>query len=200
MPKVGGNGPSWVPDWSKGLPREPMTFGRFASGQSCTGGARIIDDSILEVVGVECGVISWIEDLTQREGHGTWDYWRRVSKEVLRFDEKFGDPSDPQLDDFVATLCGNRVREMYPSHIYWPTVSQCKRSLESAGGGGLRRSETGFDAFQNSVQDFTHGRRFFQGQGFVGFGAQSIAEGDVIAVLLGFDAPVVLRPKAGGTM
>ena len=179
MPKVGGNGPSWVPDWSKGLPREPMTFGRFASGQSCTGGARIIDDSILEVVGVECGVISWIEDLTQREGHGTWDYWRRVSKEVLRFDEKFGDPSDPQLDDFVATLCGNRVREMYPSHIYWPTVSQCKRSLESAGGGGLRRSETGFDAFQNSVQDFTHGRRFFQGQGFVGFGAQSIAEGMV---------------------
>jgi hypothetical protein len=156
-----------------------VTLSRFASIQSSTGGACIIDDSILEVVGVECGVTSWIEDLTQREGHGTWDYWRRVSKEVLRFDEKFDDSSDPQLDDFVATLCGNRVREMYPSHIYWPTVPQCKRSLESEGRGGLRRSETGFDAFQNSVQDFTHGWRFFQGQGFVGFGAQSIAEGMV---------------------
>jgi hypothetical protein len=154
-----------------------VTFGRFASIQSSTGGARIIDDSILEVVGVECGVTSWIEDLTQREGHGTWDYWRRVSKEVLRIDEKFHCSSDPQLDNFFATLCGNRVREMYPSHLYWPTVSQCKRSLESAGERGLRRIKTGFDAFQNSVQDFTHGRRFFEGQGFMGFGAQSIAEG-----------------------
>jgi hypothetical protein len=116
-----------------------VTLSRFASIQSSTGGACIIDDSILEVVGVECGVTSWIEDLTQREGHGTWDYWRRVSKEVLRFDEKFDDSNDPQLDDFVATLCGNRVREMYPSHIYWPTVPQCKRSLESEGRGGLRR-------------------------------------------------------------
>jgi hypothetical protein len=140
-----------------------VTLSRFASIQSSTGGACIIDDSILEVVGVECGVTSWIEDLTQREGHGTGDYWRRVSKEVLRFHENFHGLSDPQLDDFFATLCGNRVREMHSSHIYWPTVSQCKRSLESAGGGGLRRSKAGFDAFQNSVQDFTHGRRFFEG-------------------------------------
>jgi len=177
MPKGGCNGPSWVPNWSKALPREPMTFSRFASGQSCAGGARIIDDKILEVVGVHCGAISWVEESEQREGHGTWEYWRRISKEVIRFDEKFDESSDAQLDAFVATLCGNRVREMYPSHIYWPTVSQCRRTLDSADRGVLRRTETGFDAFQSSVQDFTHGRRLFKSQDYIGFGSQSIARG-----------------------
>ena len=52
MPKGGSKGPSWVPDWSKELPREPMTFGRFASGQSCTGGAKIVEDNFLEAIGV----------------------------------------------------------------------------------------------------------------------------------------------------
>ncbi|KAL1798187.1 hypothetical protein ACET3X_002224 [Alternaria dauci] len=59
-------------------------------------------------------------------------------------------------------------------------------------------NEKGFHGFQNSVQDFTQGRRFFKSQEYMGFGAQSIADGDIIAVLLGFDAPVILRPKASG--
>lgn len=82
-------------------------------------------------------------------------------KVLLQSDEKLVS-SDAQLDVFVATLCENRVREMYPSHIYWPTVSQCTRSLRSINEEGLRKGETGFDAFQSSVRDFPYGRRFFR--------------------------------------
>ena len=178
MPKGGSKGPSWVPDWSKELPREPMTFGRFASGQSCTGGAKIVGDNVLEAIGVHCGVISWVEEFEQREGHGTWECWRMVSKELLTVDERIGS-RDAQLDAFVATLCGNRVREMYPSHIYWPTVSQCRRTFELVDDGGLKRSETGFNAFQNSVQDFTPGRCLFKSRDYIGFGPQSAAKGKV---------------------
>ena len=101
-----------------------------------------------------------------------------VSKELLTVDERIGS-RDAQLDAFVATLCGNRVREMYPSHIYWPTVAQCRRTFELVEDGGLKRSETGFNAFQNSVQDFTPGRCLFKSRDYIGFGPQSAAKGKV---------------------
>ena len=62
-----------------------------------TGGAKIIGDDVLEAIGVHCGVISWVEGFEQWEGHGSWEYWRRVSKELLTADEKLGSRDDSSI-------------------------------------------------------------------------------------------------------
>ncbi|KAF1363555.1 HET-domain-containing protein [Lizonia empirigonia] len=188
--------PSWVPDWSRGLAREPMTFNRFASGESGTGGAYVVDGKVLEVLGVQCGVVTWVEDLDLRVGHGSWEYWRNLCKELQPCAGTHS-TDEAHLDAFVALLCGNRIREMYPSHIYWPTLAECRNTLLTSPDQEPNRSSPSFNTFQNSVHEFTHGRRLFKTPKHIGFAPPAAAKGDTLTVLLGFDAPALLRAQSG---
>jgi hypothetical protein len=64
--------PYWVPDWSTRLSHEPIIFGYFVLRQSSAAGVQIIDNELLEVFGIVCGVVDWKEITGSRADHGLW--------------------------------------------------------------------------------------------------------------------------------
>jgi hypothetical protein len=171
-----GELPTWVPDWSTKLSRDPMTFGRFALGQSGTGSAHVIDDEIIKVWGIVGGVVDWTEDLNTRADHEFWTYWRAMEKE-LGVRKKADAIGETCTDALASTLCGNRTREMYPAHIYWPTLADCWETLL-----GLRRqdydeADDEFNAYESSVCEFTNGRHLFGTNEHMGMGPSSTNRG-----------------------
>ncbi|KAF1961212.1 HET-domain-containing protein [Byssothecium circinans] len=167
------NQPSWVPNFLK-LPPLKRFISGFASGESGSGSTDHGDGLELTVFGVLCGQVQQRSIPAPMEGDivGTLRSW----KFDLRKDDL---EEEVQQMDFVMAMACGETKERLPGYEF-PSIQQYLESY---------REDVPMAA------DCVRGRSCFRSvEGHVGICSSASHEGDVIAVIIGFHWPIILRP------
>ncbi|KAK3324560.1 heterokaryon incompatibility protein-domain-containing protein [Cercophora scortea] len=194
--------PSWVPDLILPPPGLQSVRRQFSAGLSpCV--ARYVEPDILEVHGVQVGVVSAVEP---KISDNLW-----AGLEAVR-QWKFEDlnrayPGGGFLLEAVAwTLSGLRLEERYPWMPRIPDLDEwkdyCQTTLLLNDDEAESPQEKGRVSalYMSAVQSLLHWRTLFHtADGHVGLCPDGIQCGDIVTIMLGYDAPMVLREKADGT-
>jgi hypothetical protein len=104
-----------------------------------------------------------------------------------------GTTSDAFID---AILCAQRAELAPPHYGLCLNLEQC-RSILKSGEAGFESEDTKalVPLFSRVVRRWLRGRVLFKtGEGFLGLCPESAKPGDVVAVVLGVDSPLILRP------
>ncbi|KAK0644547.1 heterokaryon incompatibility protein-domain-containing protein [Cercophora newfieldiana] len=190
--------PSWVPD----LIMPPAAFisirQQFSSGISgCA--ARQVGSEVLEVLGIRAATISTSEYAYSSflgggiEAVRTW---------------QFPDIDSPYpcggsfLDALAMILCSMKVQNRYPQQRGLPSFQEWKSYCQDVILDRKQdREENGRVSalYLSSMDHVLFQRTFFTTkEGHIGLGALGLEPGDVIATLLGYDVPMILRETSEG--
>ncbi|KAF2651311.1 HET-domain-containing protein [Lophiostoma macrostomum CBS 122681] len=181
--------PSWVPDWNpapNSAVLDSKTFS-LASGYS-RAQYEYLEPDKLRVAGVLAGVIESVE-------HPFSDDIELFTQTLKRIIIKIcGDTSytieEHSIVALTATLASGESHETFPN-AGLPTSDLWKQYLFT----GIE-SEARTMHMRRLVANL-HGRSFFQtSDGGYGIGPAGTRKGDIVAVILGCDFPMILRPNA----
>lgn len=183
--------PSWVPNWSRGSGvGTPNFYGR-CSGMS---GAfpNFKDDGIsLGIQGVLIGRLSYVSP-TPTLDLGTANEIREICRSWMQLLKMAGGVGGhSSLDDhFADMIVSGRVSEkLPPRQRIWDSLDEIKAFLID-----LNEPEPEGTVL-NRIRRAIEGRLFFQtAEGHFGMGPQAARPGDCLAVILGCDSPLILRP------
>ncbi|KAK4206696.1 heterokaryon incompatibility protein-domain-containing protein [Rhypophila decipiens] len=200
--------PSWVPD----IHKPPAFHTRmFAAGYSrseptgCDSG----DLCLLPAKGVQCATVTSIIDLSVRAHSGFPAIAEAVRDQVLRDDQNtvYYVTGESYLDVYAKTMSVGRLIERLPG-VLCPSLETWTRRLSPL---GLCAPRIGYQSPEQSALTDSDWERFERQrlneikaipaffeteEGYVGLGPTATRPGDLIAVLLGCVAPMVLRLQA----
>ncbi|KAF2640471.1 hypothetical protein P280DRAFT_426465 [Massarina eburnea CBS 473.64] len=168
--------PSWVPNWLENSSIEKFLYG-FASGESNCGSVEYLKKSELAVYGVFCGKVQHVSAPAPVDGSlvttlRTWD--RQFRKISLVQGEKW------DQKDLVEVLQCGETDEVLPGFGY-SRIEEC-----------LRAHGTNDPLTSSRIR----GRSLFRlAGGNLGIGPSATQEGDIAVVILGLEAPLILRPS-----
>ncbi|KAK0099535.1 hypothetical protein ONS96_008369 [Cadophora gregata f. sp. sojae] len=197
--------PSWVPDFSfQGRPEQIMytrADGFAYPNHSIDNGA------VLTVYGVKVTEVTQVvakeltRESTDMELLGVCCAWRQYFSHwnVEAADESTGDA-------FVEAVMGGRIQEMTPINLgVFPSHEVCKQILREAGEEfgearqGCLSKGPDRDLVIEKLRYSVFGRAMFStAVGTLGMCPNSVQCGDIIVVVLGCNAPLVLRPQPDG--
>ncbi|PLN79936.1 heterokaryon incompatibility protein-domain-containing protein [Aspergillus taichungensis] len=189
--------PTWVPNW---VIRDQYDPNRgLASGIS----PAVISTptlDILEVSGVSCGIISHAGGLAQGEADERVQMARTWYREGTSWIEESGfrgNSNVPFRDAFASMLLEGGVGDVYPEIISvtcrgWSKkwVAMCEEDRKLSADDVMADPE-----LFRCAQLITWSRFVTTAEGYIGLAPRATQPGDIIAVLLGSNTPVVLRPK-----
>jgi hypothetical protein len=195
--------PSWIPNWSTPRITTPFTRTKFSGLSQASAKFRV--DACLEVCGRTIGTIEMTEPFRLPNPGSRESTSRNVSLElqriasVLNLDGLLDDDSQ-SLARLCRVLCANSVLKVISSPIAdYLSFQDATNSLREA----LRftTEDLGSDAtvsmkpFINSVLVNCYGRSLYRClDGTIGLASKFARLGDKVAVLLGCDTAMVLRP------
>ncbi|WYZ35468.1 hypothetical protein EsH8_X_000115 [Colletotrichum jinshuiense] len=200
-----GTLPSWVPDFST-----PPAVGREVGMQLAAGYSRCwtecgweeqLQQDVLRVAGLQCAVITRAMKPVP-VSHNLLDTLANVR--ALEPDDLDMAPpyvtGEPFRVAYAKTLAGNHVRERFPTLKFpdletWLTQDSPNALFGKSWEGHAKGVPIAF-AEERALRLFQGRRYFFTDRGYVGLGPAGCEVGDIICVLLGYDAPVVLRPNS----
>ena len=196
--------PSWIPNWAvrKAAQRIPQSFS--ASGWS-KAYASSKPNGVLAVLGTRAGVVRRFEPLRSRSRMA--EDWvvliRRMAKEQAS--PTSSNIRRQNIDDICATLCCNAFSDNFqPQILSYPDFETSKqflnRLIESdADADPSFRLTADVQRYINLVALCSNHRSFIVTEDDqIGIAPEETAPGDEIAVILGCDLPMVLRPTAQG--
>ncbi|KAI0592860.1 heterokaryon incompatibility protein-domain-containing protein [Biscogniauxia sp. FL1348] len=193
----GVDGPSWVPDLIRVIHYVETMRYQFSAGMSrCESKCQSVE--LLEVLGTEAARVCDVsekgdpdeDDLDAARG------WIAERQAALP-------PDDPLPDVLAMTICGMRTRERFPDISKLPKREEWIRFLQDRVRGevydaGQDTSITPF--YLEFVRFLLYQRTLFSTEeGHVGLGPFDMKKGDIVVVLLGYDAPMLLREATNGT-
>ena len=196
--------PSWVPNWAV---RKPVPY--IIQLFRVSGWSKAYADSepngILTVLGTWAGVVRSSESSNPRSQ--TTEDWvaliRRVAKQQA--DSAPSKTKRERIDDVCATLCCNAFSNTFhPARLIWPDFETSKHFLNSIvpSDADLEPSSQLKADVQKYIKAVAHhaGNRSFivTEDNRIGVAPEETSTGDEIVVILGCDAPILLRPTAQG--
>jgi hypothetical protein len=190
--------PSWVPNWSHTMATAFLSYAR-CSGMSNALSSLIDSNRRLSIQGVLVGSLSFVTPpaaLTRlateaeiRELCRSWMQLVLTGESVIL---KGGSNID---DSFIETIVAGRVAEKRPStEKNSSSLDQIKAFLANMG--GTNSQFVGINV-RPDIRDAIRGRLLFKtagGEGSFGVGPPTAIPGDRVAVILGCDFPLILRP------
>ncbi|KAK4158727.1 HET-domain-containing protein [Cladorrhinum sp. PSN259] len=202
-------GPSWVPDWSRTEFAAPILSEQLSSGISRAwftydeedpGKLRVIGTQYTTIGSVSAAVASKAEDETLMIVKEWYDQLPQLVAEKTAYHD------DDMERAFILSLCMNRTSERNPDNHFlsvhqWVTMLQSILRLEPDGGGG---GDNGDPLYQkreiaNIIQKI-RGRRFIVTEsGHFGTAPAGARVGDVVSLLLGTYAPIILHPTSSAS-
>ena len=194
--------PSWVPDWT--FPRlTQRMISKNASGNSKAETSN--DSDVLWVSGTYVARIDHVErimcDSVPSLILAIQDFSQKFLSDVKSASYVSG---GSKLDAYCRTLCDDHfVDKCLPAPASMPVFSESREWLSSI----LSPSETGIEIdfkvatvdepydYVQWIRHFCNGRSFFTTEeGHIGLAPRAARPGDRVCVLLGSDAPLLLRP------
>jgi hypothetical protein len=201
--------PSWVPDWRRPLITEPLKED-FASGRSATAAQFDCTLETLTVSGVKCATVAQVQH-TLIGLRDQWEHQDDFINDLQRCIQFWGlskwyVTGESAHDAHVRTLCGNTFSDSYhPSHPSLMSYEICssiierswqKRAVDEIWNLTERASTSKVIA---GICDTLKGRSYFTTtEGYIGLAPRETRSGDIICVLLGSNAPIVLRSQGEG--
>ncbi|KAI5917571.1 heterokaryon incompatibility protein-domain-containing protein [Camillea tinctor] len=193
----GIDGPSWVPDLIRVIHYVETMRCQFSAGMSrCE--SKCLSDELLEVVGAE---VAHVSDVSEKEDPGGDGLdaalaWIADRKAVLP-------PDSASLEVLPMVLCGMKTRDRFPDLSKLPRAKEWMRLLQERLGGEVLAADedTPITPFYlEFVRIHLYQRTLFSTEeGHIGLGPFNMKKGDIIVVLLGYDAPMLLRKATDGT-
>ncbi|KJZ75174.1 hypothetical protein HIM_05368 [Hirsutella minnesotensis 3608] len=187
------SGPSWVPDWSATDFAAPVLSEQLSSGLS-RAWYTYKAPNILQVTGKTFSALQTVGPAASKV---TRDTLRVVAKWSSCLPRQKNYPTGETIEEaFALTLCMNRTRERHPYNHFLSTlewVETIKRVIAADGA-----AEDDFLHYSreigNLIQKVRDRRLIITDNGYIGTAPSGAEPGDVIAILLGTYAPIVLRP------
>jgi hypothetical protein len=195
--------PSWIPNWSTPRTTTPFTRTKFSGLSKAL--AQFREDTCLEVCGRTIGTIEMTEPFRLPNPGSRESSSRNVFLELQRITSVLNldgllDAGSPNLVKLCRVLCPNSVLEVISSPtLDYLSFQDAMNSLREA----LRfpTQDLGSDAttsmkpFINSVLVNCYGRSLYRcSDGTIGLASKIVTLGDKVAVWLGCDTAMVLRP------
>jgi hypothetical protein len=187
--------PSWVPDWTNPRLSEILSMQIVAINSQFNGE---IEGSTLRAAGIHVGLVDHIESASIP----TTMIPAEIMDEILRLAGTLNLEDTTTLPEFMSAICTGMFADSFFPASWWrsalPTLAQCLHSFhEFQSDPHYCSSDT--IKFLNVVFDATSNRLVFTtSDGRICLGPRAVEVGDVVAVLLGCDSPLVLRPNGLG--
>ena len=202
-------GPSWVPDWSKPFRVNQSPDVMHAAGPyGRVADLSRTDDDILGLMGVSACVVEKV--------HIKSTFWEaydiRYPQQLRTYLRAFADGMADEymtgvsmIEALARTLLHNFSSNLFfPENKHWPQLDSAVNFLEKLMADHEISQDdlvpgTAASNFLLSVFNQTIDRHLFRASnGYIGIGPSWAEPGDLICVLLGCDAPMLLRPVGGG--
>jgi Heterokaryon incompatibility protein (HET) len=193
--------PTWVPNWSIPSPTNSLPL-CYATGGTFTEAIHN-GGEILEVQGVAVGVVDHVECILPSDAaHTTTEMLETMQRLASSYLKSEPYVAGNSLEDaFLRTLCCNSFDETYlPPCLALPNFVKCKEAFLN-----LQESQEESERFTPPVlslyllcaHEHVLGRSLFTTQeGYIGLGPNASQRGDHVYIILGCDAPLVLRPAS----
>ncbi|KAK0629341.1 heterokaryon incompatibility protein-domain-containing protein [Bombardia bombarda] len=192
-------GPSWVPDWSKTEFASPILSEQWATGISRAWFTyRDEEPEMLEVVGTLYSTVKTVSSSAAPKQEEETLLVVKDWYQQLALDLGTTYPGGEDIKTaFILTLCMNRTNLRHPDVHFWPVLEWTyyldeilQLGPESSNDPIYLERETA-----NLIQKI-RGRRFFMTEdGHFGTAPAGVEAGDAICLLLGTNAPILLRPR-----
>lgn len=180
--------PSWVPDFSRAA-----TTTRFVRSE-CAGKSRafasINDQDQLRLQGVLIGRITFVSSPATQTANNVTECCKEWLEIVTNSQNLEGESMSEA--SFLGTIAGGHNRETFPNSKVWrPTTADISAFLA---GQKVKNDHI----LESRIRDAVVGRSLFRtSEGIFGLAPDGAKPGDSIAVMLGYENPVVLRPVVG---
>ena len=191
--------PSWVPDWS--LPRAGHDF-PFVCATGTTFADPDYDGSeTLEVLGVALGTVNTMERILSAEATNTAEEILAVMGQLIPTNFEYHEyiAGGSLADAFLRTLCCNAFDDKYlPPHTALPNFQHAKEAFFSriTGQESLLSTPPALKTYTEYVCEYVIGRSLLRiGEGYIGLAPEKVQLGDQVYLILGFGAPMILRPN-----
>jgi hypothetical protein len=150
---------------------------------------------MLRAAGMHVGVVYHIENASIP----TTMIPAEIMDEILRLAGTLNLEDATALPEFMSAICtGIFADSFFPARPVLPTLAQCLHSFHEFQSDPHYSSSDAIK-FLNVVFDVTLNRPVFTtSDGRICLGPRAVEVGDVVAVLLGCDSPLVLRPNGLG--
>ncbi|CAM1507511.1 Fc.00g071520.m01.CDS01 [Cosmosporella sp. VM-42] len=191
-------GPTWVPDWSKTEFRAPILTEQLSTGISRAWFSYLQPD-ILEVVGLLYSPVASVSHAASEVEGETLLAVKGWMQQLPS--ERTYITGDSMESAFAHTICMNRTRDRFPYNAFGSSAEWIEAvrkmvalTADSQGDHIYSLKET-----SNTIQK-VRGRRFFTTEdGHIGTAPSSIQKEDIVCLLLGAYAPIVLRQTSLGS-
>lgn len=196
--------PTWVPDWSSPtafdlLPDYHVSWGSEAHGE-------YVGNGVLRVTGIWAAKIDHTENLLLPEYPSVQEVAetvKNIATSIIKSDEYVG--GGTMVHAVCRTLCCDMSSERWlPANTTYPDCSLCRRfllDLVKVKGGHIDNPglSTESELYLSYVSWAMRGRSFLVTKdGYIGLAPQAVEPGDQICIVLGCDAPLILRPDEIG--
>ncbi|KAK0654182.1 heterokaryon incompatibility protein-domain-containing protein [Cercophora samala] len=193
--------PTWVPDLRTPPFRPLSRRGQFSSGMSRSV-THYISPNVLQVRGVHAGEVATVRDEMAETIMQGLQVVRKWQLRDMMDNPYPGGGTFLQGLAWTLSRCGMITRNRVPWNFHYQTIEEwtkyCRDTI-IGGEGPIEGNEVVNTYIIDAVSIFIFQRKlFFTRDGLVGLGPKGMRSGDTIAVLLGFDAPVVLRDAGDG--
>jgi hypothetical protein len=196
-------GPSWVPNWETDLDRN-LTGLPFTGGRMLLSCATHKGNGVLSVTGIECATIASTSIANPTSRLSALKNLKAacvtlLPPDILQINDISGIPLLEAL--CITVSCGRFLDSFHPPDPdYWDQPSAkvlLKKLLTEELPPTQELLDSDLQALGFRVQGRFRGRKFFTtSEGHFGLGPQGIEPGDKVCLLLGSEAPIVLRPTA----
>ncbi|OQO08198.1 hypothetical protein B0A48_06992 [Cryoendolithus antarcticus] len=188
--------PSWVPDWSDA--RSRLSDFQQAAGMSRS--ATLFAEGhvpFMSVHAVRCGTVGIVGERASGDPStrlGTVREWYRACADV---EAQLGNVFDENT--FIRTMACDELEERTP-HQGFPPLADARSLMISTLGLGLDNSQisgptTADMASLDQIFRVSGSRMFRTAGGYVGLTSAEVRAGDILVVILGCPAPLVIRAK-----
>ncbi|KAK4184575.1 hypothetical protein QBC35DRAFT_391426, partial [Podospora australis] len=192
--------PSWIPNWSVPIGTVPSLSSAFAAGNSKAAVRFLGRSRSMEVTGVRIGVVREVKTDSAEHLKDPQRFADRVvawAPDSVTLDTELYPTGESLLDAYTLTLCQNRVQTR-PSSGESPRLPMWKMAVWNL------LSDPTNPSYRSEVASSVEVGRGV-GLAFVitedvhfGLGSPSTKPSDIICVLLGCKAPIVIRPRTDG--
>ncbi|KAF2734944.1 HET-domain-containing protein, partial [Polyplosphaeria fusca] len=181
--------PSWVPDWS-----QPFTFGGLLYGSASGSGPQAqidtVENGVLKVMGIICGKVQHVSP------HSNQSLWQKILSWQPNGLEDEGNlyyTRESMMDAFLRVICRNFCAARVPGWDYPSIDIYRKVYLFHSKQKNREFTDVQHARVEEQLSRTTKGRTFFQTERHIGLCPLGTEPDDLLCVLLGCEAPIILR-------
>ena len=189
------SGPSWIPDWSVNRKTVSLYSYSFASGISASV-VEHLDPEVLRVKGIQAAVLCDVSKDAPEGYLDTMSSWKDREPSNLHIGSY--PTGESLLSAYCSTIRAGFLAERYPIQAR-PSLEEWKAQYSSMTSISSQDLPSSQDIINNGdlawCLKLVKGRSIFRtASGYIGLGPPGARKGDVVAILLGCNSAMVLRP------